>query len=127
MLQGANCRRPLARLAVRSEVVKAEQATRDQIHGVDIQLCRVPERLVAHERVAGRQLVGNPVAVPAPGCGKACIESGWGQDRSADVQVAREPGYPIQATPKASRPSLVSSHKGKGRTPDSSPEALSLI
>src|SRR5690554_6609075 len=66
LLQRADGGRPLPRLAEGGPVVEAEQRGCRLVHQVDVEGCRIPDGVPALDRVARRQVVGDPVLVPAP-------------------------------------------------------------
>src|SRR5690606_20441165 len=78
LLQGADGGGALAALAVRGEVVLAEQGAGGLVHGVDVERPVVPQDVVAKQRVDASGVVGDPVGVTAPDGREPRVEAAGG-------------------------------------------------
>ncbi len=87
LLQGADRRGPGASLAVRSEVVQADEAGGRRIHRRGVQLVRVPRGAESLKRVVQGQAVGDAVLVAAPEGRVAGVETGGRPARPDDNDV----------------------------------------
>ncbi len=74
LVQGADRRRPVTRLAEGEEVMEPLRLTRGLGHRLGVELPLVPRRHRRQERVDERPVVGQPVLVGAPQGGEAGVE-----------------------------------------------------
>jgi len=76
--------------------VEAEQGAGRRIHGTDIELGRMPERVVAAPRIVQGCRVGDPVLVAPPERREARVEALVGDGAAGDHDVGFQAGDAVQ-------------------------------
>ena len=92
--------RTLPPTAEGGEIVLAQAAPRGLVHGRQIELPEVPQRLVPAQRVRGGLIVADPIGIAAPQRGEAGVEPGGRGTRGVHPDVGgQHPGQPGDSPP----------------------------